>query len=149
MEWGAPEYEHKERSADWFWAMGIIVTAIAITLIIFGNIILAILILISVFSLTLFLNHEPEIIDVSVTEKGITRENIFYPYSTLQSFWIDEEHSHPKILLKSKKFFMPLIVVPLGDKTDVDKLHSNLSKFLEEEYHELPWVEKFLEYLGF
>jgi hypothetical protein len=149
IEWGAPEYEHKERSADWFWAMGIVVLSIAVTCIIFGNIILAILILLSAFSLSLFLNREPEIIDVIINEKGITRENIFYPYQTLHSFWIDDEHSHPKILLRSDKLLMPLIIIPLGDNVDIDKLHTILSEFLKEEPHELPWAEKFLEYLGF
>ena len=83
IEWEAHEYEHKERSLDWFWAMGIISISIAIATVIFGNIILAVLVLVSVFSLALFINRLPTTIHVSVTEQGITRDKIHYPYSTL------------------------------------------------------------------
>ena len=36
IEWDAHEYEHKERSADWFWAVGIISVSMAVAAIIFG-----------------------------------------------------------------------------------------------------------------
>lgn len=148
IEWDAHEYEHKERSSDWFWTVGILTVASAIVAIILGNVIFAILILIGAFSLALFINRPPEIVHVVVDEKGITRGNVRYPYSSLQSFWLDEIHPHPKILLRSVKPFLPIIVVPLGE-TDAVKLNEILSKYLKEEYHSLPFVEKVLEYLGF
>lgn len=149
IEWDAHEYEHKERSPDWFWAVGIISVSIAIASVIFGNIIFGILVLISAFTLSLFANRPPSTLHVSVNEKGITRGKISYPYSALESFWIDTEHPHKKIILRSEKMFMPLIIVPLGDNTDVEQLHENLSLFLSEELHSLPFVERILEYLGF
>ena len=148
IEWDAHEYEHKERSSDWFWAVGIISVSIAIASVIFGNIIFGILVLVSVFSLALFINRPPENIHVVVTEQGITRGKIHYPYATLDSYWLDTDHPHPKILLRSEKIFMPIIVVPLGN-ADVFKLDETLSQFLPERYHSLPFVEKILEYLGF
>ena len=149
IEWDAHEYEHKERSSDWFWAVGILSVSIAVAAVIFGNVIFAIFILIAVFSLALFINRHPDTVHVIIDEKGVAKDKIRYPYSTLQSFWIDVEHSHPKILLSSEKIFMPLIIVPLGDGVDVEKLHEALSSSLEERYHSLPFVEKIIEYLGF
>ena len=149
IEWDANEYEHKERSHDWFWAVGIISVAIAIAAIIFGNIIFAILILLSAFALSLFINRPPNILHIVVNEKGIARDKIFYPYSTLESFWIDTDHPHKKIILRSNKLLMPLIVVPLGDEANAEEIHEKLSLFLEEEPHTLPFVEGVLEYLGF
>lgn len=148
IEWDAHEYEHKERNQDWFWAVGIIAVSVAIASIIFGNVIFGILVLIGAFTLTLFANRAPEKIHITVNERGVARGNIFYSYSTLESFWIDTEHSHPKIILKSQKMFMPLIIIPLG-VIDVDNLHDNLSKHLTENMHELPFIEKVLEYFGF
>lgn len=148
IEWEAHQYEHKERSADWFWAVGIIVFSIAVASIIFGNIIFGILILIAAFTLSLFINRPPETTHVVIDEKGVTRGNVHYPYSTLHSFWIDEDHPHKKILLRSKKIFMPLIVVPLGEM-DADRVHGALIKVLPEEFQKLPWAEEFLEFLGF
>jgi hypothetical protein len=149
LEWDAHEYEHKERSSDWFWAVGIISAALAIVAIILGNIIFGILIIIGAFSLSLFINRPPQITHIVLNEKGIARGKVLYPYETLESFWIDIEHSHKKIILRSQKMFMPLIIIPLGDDADVDKIHDKLSAVIKEEYHSLPLVEKILEYLGF
>ena len=149
IEWDAHEYEHKERSPDWFWAVGIISVSIAATSVILGNIIFGILILIGAFSLSLFANRPPSYIHMTMDERGVTRGRVRYPYSTLESFWIDTDHPHKKIILRSEKLLMPLIVVPLGDDADVDQIHEKLSNFLREEFHSLPFVEKILEYLGF
>lgn len=149
IEWDAHEYEHKERSPDWFWAVGIIAVAVAIAAIIFDNIILGILVLISAFALSLFASRPPSTLHVTVDEKGITKGKIRYPFSALESFWIDTEHPHKKIILRSEKMFMPLIVVPLGDETDAEQLHEKLSLSLSEEFHSLPFIERILEYLGF
>ena len=149
IEWEAREYEHKERSRDWFWAVGIVTLAVALTSVILGNIIFAILVLTAVFALAIFINRPPEIIHALVDEQGVTRGHIHYPYETLDSYWLDTEHPHPKIILKSKKLFMPLIVVPIGEKADAERLDQALAKFLKEEFHPLPFVEKVLEYLGF
>lgn len=149
IEWDAHEYEHKERSTDWFWAVGIIAVSLSIASVIFGNIIFGLLVLVGAFTLLLFASRPPSNLHVVVDEKGITRGKIRYPYTTLESFWIDTEHSHPKIILRSQKMFMPLIIVPLGDNTNVEELHENILQFLPEEFHSLPFVEKILEYLGF
>lgn len=149
FEWDAHEYEHKERSSDWFWAVGIISVSIAIASVIFGNIIFGVLILVGAFALSIFANRPPGTLHIVVDEKGVVRGGVRYPYSTLKSFWIDTEHPHKKIILRSEKLLMPLIIVPLEDEVNVEKLHENLSLFLTEEFHSLPLVEKILEYLGF
>src|SRR3990167_9863026 len=138
IEWDAYEYEHKERSSDWFWATGIIAVAIAIISVIFGNIIFAILVLVGSFSLSLFVNREPEAIRCTIDDTGVTRGKVKYPYSTLSSFWIDTYHSHKKIILKSKKLLMPLIIVPMGNDAPLDELDEILDRFLSREFHSLP-----------
>jgi hypothetical protein len=149
IEWDAHEYEHKERSSDWFWAVGILSVSIAVAAVIFGNVIFGVFILSAVFALALFINREPDNVHIIVDEKGIAKDRIRYPYSTLQSFWIDTDHSHPKILLSSEKIFMPLIIIPLGNGVDAENLHQKLILNLQEKYHSLPFVEKFIESLGF
>ena len=149
IEWDAHEYEHKERSSDWFWTVGIISISTAVASVIFGNIIFAILVVISAFALSLFANRPPSTLHVVVDEKGITRDKFAYPYSSLKSFWIDFEHPHKKIILRSEKLFMPLIIVPLGEEVDIEELHENLSQMLSEEFHRLPFIERVLEYAGF
>ncbi len=149
IEWDAHEYEHKERSQDWFWAVGIIAVSLAVVAVILHDPITGILVLVAAFALSIFINRHPDVTHVVVDEKGITRGRVMYPYSTLESFWIDIEHPHHKILLKSEKFLMPIIVVPLNPEVDAEKLHENMSLHLHEEYHAVPFVEKLLEHAGF
>lgn len=149
LEWTAHEYEHKERSADWYWAAGIVTAALALASFLFGNVIFGILILLSAFSLALFVNRPPENLPITLSEFGIAKGQTLYPMETLHSFWIDTEHPHKKILLRSQKAMMPLIVIPLSDEVDPERLRQLLLKILPEEYQRLPLLENVLEYLGF
>lgn len=149
IEWDAREYEHKERSKDWFWAVGIITVAVAVAAVIFGNVIFAILIIICAFSLSLFINRPPEDVHVLINEKGIKKDHTLYLYDSLESFWIEKEHSHKKIIFHSKKLLMPLIIVPLSEEIDADRLEKTLIRFLPKKIEQLPLAESILEYLGF
>jgi len=149
LEWDAHEYEHKQRSSDWFWAVGIVAFALAFASIIFGNIILGILILVGTLSLTTYARRDPEEIHVVIDEKGITRGKIRYLFPSLESFWIDLEHPHPKIIIRSEKMFMPYIVIPLAGEVDAERLRRILARYMHEEFHSLPFAEKVLDYLGF
>jgi hypothetical protein len=133
---------------DWYWAVAIVTGALAAVAIILGNAILGILILVSAFSLSLFVNREPDLIEVSVGPEGVTKAHLHYPYEALRSFWIDHEHSHPRFYLHSAKAYMPLIMVPLGN-ADPEEIVSILGAQLEEEHHAPPLVERLLEALGF
>lgn len=148
IEWVAHSYEHKERSQDWIWAVSIVAIALAVVSAIFGNMILGLLIVVATFTLMLFINREPEEAEIIIDERGVTKDHLHYPYETLHSFHIDIEHSHPKVLIRSQKALLPLIVVPLGD-ADPEEVYEALSQFLKEETHSLPIVENILEFLGF
>ena len=149
LEWDAHEYEHKERSQDWFWAVGIIAFALAFTAIIFGNVIFGILILIATFSLTVFARRAPDELHVVIDEQGITRGKVRYLFPSLRSFWIDLEHPHKKVVIRSEKMLMPYIVIPLADEVDAERLRRILLRYMDEEFHSLPIAERLLDYLGF
>jgi len=112
-------------------------------------VIFAILIIIAVFSLCLFINVHPNTLHIIIDERGVTRGLIRYPYQTLHSFWIDIEHPHPKIILRSKKAFLPLIIVPLDITLDEEKVREALLQHIPEEPMRFPLAEMILEYLGF
>jgi hypothetical protein len=141
-------YEYKERSADWYWAVAIISGALGATAAILHNVILGILIVVAAFALTLFVDREPEVIEVSIDDKGVRKGDLFYPYESLRSFWIDHEHSHPRFYLRSAKAYLPLIMVPLGNG-NVEEIADLLDNNLTEEHHAPPFVERLLEFLGF
>jgi hypothetical protein len=149
FNWETPEYFHVEKNPDWYWTVGIIAAALAITAVIFGDILFGVVIAIGAFTLALFASRKPNTISVEVNEKGVVIETTLYPFKNLESFSVDTDHHHgPRLLLKSKKAVMPLISVPV-DHPDTDELKAFLAKRLKEETFEQSMMHTFFEKLGF
>jgi hypothetical protein len=149
VSWKSLEYKKKEKTADWYWAVIIIALSIAVIAFILEDGFFAILIIIAVGTLLMFSTQDPKIIDVSLDQRGLIIDKEMYPYATLEDFWVDitEEHS-PKILFKSKKLIMPLIIVPLDEYHHLDIRDFLLQYLPEKEMHE-PTSHKIMEKLGF
>ncbi len=144
------EYEPKERSVDWFWAVGIIAAAVAVTAIIFNNVLFGIVAILSGFALSLYAARPPEIVDVMIDEVGVRIHDKLYPYRSLESYWIEEHQRIPKLLIKSQKLLMPYIVVALNEEeAEAHEIDEYLSRHLPEVFHTESVFEKILERLGF
>lgn len=149
VTWEAPEHHHIEKGGDWFWALGIITVAAVVAALFFGNTLFALLLGIAGLVLGLYANKEPRIIPYGVTMRGLRVGDSLFPYSTLKSFYIDDEDPRgPQLLARSEKTFMPLIVMPLPPEY-VDDIEDILALKLPEEFLEEPFVNKLLEFLGF
>ena len=148
LSWETIEYLHKEKTPDWYWTVGIVTVSIALISIILNNLIFAILIIVSSFTLSLFASKKPEIITIEIGETGITVGKNNYPYKELESFWIETRDSYPRILLKSKKVLMPFVMVLIED-VEPEQIREALSQHLLEEEHTEPLLEKLLLYFGF
>lgn len=150
LHWEAFEYEMRERSSDWFWAVGIITVAVAVTAIIFNNVLFAVVILLGGFVLSMYAAKPPRKIDVVIDEIGIRVDRHFFPFRSLESFWIDEHHHVPKMLVKSQRLIMPYISIPLDlDEVEADDVRRYTSRFIPEIFHGESIFEKILERLGF
>ncbi len=150
LHWQAYEYEPREQSGDWFWAVGIVTVAIAVTAILFNNVLFAIIVILAGFSLSLYAARPPQTIDVVVDDIGIRIGKSFYPYRSLESFWIEDQHGFPRILVKSQKLIMPYIMVPLDEEEhDPEKVRTTMLRHLPEVFHSESVFEKVLERLGF
>jgi len=148
LHWETHEYDHRSKSSDWFWAVGILTIAISVTAIIFNNILFAIVVILSGFSLLIYSARPPKKIDVVINEKGLLVDNFFYPFYTLESFWI-EDHTEPaKVLIKSQKLLMPFIIVSI-EEVPPEKVKRYLSRYLPEVFHSESIFHRFFEYLGF
>lgn len=146
--WRALEYEDRERTPDWFWGLGLIAVAFAGLSIYFENYLLAVLVVIGAFSLMLFAIRKPEHVEYELHEDGIRINKTFYPLNTLQSFWVEQFTAEPKIIIVSKKFFVPHIIIPIEDY-DPKKIREFLLNKLEEVEHHEPLLHTITERLGF
>lgn len=151
IEWGAHEHEHQEKTPDWFWALGLITLVGIVASLFFGNPLLAILLLVGGLVMGLFATRRPHYAEFALTQRGVIVENTLYPYQTLDSFWIDDIDLHrpPRLLIKSQKIMMPLIILPIAEDVDPDIVHRYLLQYLMEEECVEPLAHKFMEALGF
>ena len=153
--WSALEYEEKERHPDWFWALGVIVVAISITAIIYGNYFFAILIIIGGFLLGFFAIKKPDVVFYELNEKGLKIRDRIYLYEKIKAFWVQKPLSDdgkimpPALFIKSQRLLVPIFSVPI-EEDSVVKIHNLMlaHDVPEEEMKEHP-SEKIMEALGF
>jgi hypothetical protein len=149
IAWEAPEYYHVEKKSDWFWVLWILVIAGSLTSIFLGNYLLGILILLGGAAMALIANREPNVVPFAVTTRGIRIDDMLYPYSTLDSFYIEDEVGpYAQLLVKSQKTLAPLLVIPIPDDY-IDEIESILETRLAQEHLEEPFAHKLLEFFGF
>lgn len=148
ISWKTPEYLPKERSADWFWAVGIIAAAIIVTAALLSNVLLAVFFFITTLTIFIYAKRPPEIVTVEITNDGVKVGHNMYPYSMLKGFWINENDAVPTLFFKSSGIINPIVIIPIG-RVDLEKIRAALQPFLVEEKIEEPLSQKLLEYLGF
>ena len=154
ISWTALEYEEKEKSSDWFWALGIIVVTSSVASIIFGDYFFAVLLILSGVMLGFFAIKKPDVISYELNNKGLKIGNRLYPYENIKSFWVQADLSHetntrPLLFIHSERAFMPIITIPIEEEYAEEIYLTLLSRNIaEEEMKEHP-SERIMEILGF
>lgn len=149
VTWEAPEHHHVEKNGDWFWIVGILTIIATVTAVLLGNILFALVLFIGFGTALMLANQEPQIVPFAVSTRGLRIGQSLYPYSTLECFYIDEDHEHgAQLLARSTKLFMPLIIMPIPEEF-IEDIESIIESRLPEEHLEEPILNKLLELLGF
>jgi len=148
IHWTGPEYIHREKGTEWYSAVAIVSLGIIVSAILLENYIFAVFVLFATFTLVLFASKKPRTIEVKINDQGILCDKYFYPFSVIESFWVEENVVHQKLILKSKKILMPYISLPIPqDKTP--ETREFLRNYLtEQELHE-PILHRLMETIGF
>jgi hypothetical protein len=154
LTWSALEYEDRERSRDWFWALGVIVVTGSVASIIFENYFFAVLLLLSGLLLGFFAVKKPEVILYELDNDGLHAKNRLYPYESIKAFWVQADFSpapllRPTLFIHSRRAFMPVISIPIPLELAED-IHAVFSSFnIPEEEMKEHVSEKIMETLGF
>ncbi len=149
VEWETVEYHHTHKSADWYWAVGIVALTGAILSFMLGSFVFALFIIFGALALCIHAAKPPQTIRCEVASKGIVVHDTLFPYTTIDSFWVETIYNtSPKLIIKSKKFFMPFITIIISD-IDPEHVRGTLLAYLKEEEHQEPFGQRVMEYLGF
>lgn len=154
ISWVAPEHEHREHTSDWYWAIGIISVSLAIAFIIAGNMLLSIVIVLGMGTLLFTAKNPPQLKEYKISRIGIRAGSKLYPWESLHSFCVVEkeedskDYHEPKLMLISKKSYLPHIMIPLNEYIK-DDVYEALVLLLPEEPREEPIIERLARKAGF
>ncbi|OGG64940.1 hypothetical protein A3J11_01070 [Candidatus Kaiserbacteria bacterium RIFCSPLOWO2_02_FULL_55_12] len=150
-EWEGREYDHNPKSADWYWALGIIAVAGGVASILFGNYLLAALIVIAAAALALHAAKEPPLHHFRLVEEGITIGEELHPFEHMTSFTVleDIEDEFPPMLsIKTDHWLSPHLVIPLAG-VDADAVYAYFLKHVDEDEHKHTFSDLVAAWLGF
>jgi len=147
LMWEAAEFEHREKTKDWYWVVWILGISGAIASYMTGNYTFGTLLIIMTISVTILGSRRPEMTQVKMDEKSLIVNDKIYLYSKMESFNINREDY--KLIIKRDSNVMPVLVVPLNPNIKAESLISFLSNFIKED-PELaePFFEVLSEKLG-
>ena len=150
ISWQAATHEYKERSADWFWGLGVAALIGAVLAVFFGNLLLSVIIVLGGFMIGFLAIKEPRMCDISVSSQGVRIDHSLYPYRSLKSFSIDDESREiPQLIVMTNSLLNPELVLPLEEHVDQQKVREILlSKLPEEDHVESP-LARIADMLGF
>lgn len=150
LRWEGYEHEHIERGSDWFWALGIAAICIAITAILFHNLLFGMLILLAAVTMALYARVPPPLTTFEISERGIRVGGVLHRYDDVISFWVEDEHAGaPLLLVDTTKFMSPNLIIPLEEHIDPAVVRTFLKEHCEEVLMKEPLAHKILELLGF
>ena len=164
LEWKALEYEEKERTPDWYWALGIIVIAGAIISVIIKNYFFALLLLLAGILMVMFTVKKPELVTYEINKKGVKIKNRIYLFEAINSFWVQknptdedrelrgdlgEEYLSPTLFIKTNRIFAPIIPIPI-EEAFADNIRAIMRNHdVKEEFMKDSQADKIMDFLGF
>lgn len=144
FEWEGRQYATEEKTADWYWAVGIIALAAIVASILFGNILLALVILAASVTLSLQAAKRPRIHRFTVTGNGLFIDETFYPFDCMLHFSVLEYLDPalpPALSIKTKRFLAPHLLIPIIGHDPVD-LYTYFLNHIDEGRHEESFFDR-------
>jgi hypothetical protein len=148
LRWSTYEHEHIERGGDWFWALGIVAISVALTSILFGNVLFAILIVVAAFTVGIIARTPPELMEFELSDRGIRAGDTLHRYDEIISFWVEDgDGREPLLLVDTTKFMSPNLIIPI-EGVDPTLVRAFLQERVEEVPIKEPVSHKILEFFG-
>jgi len=148
IRWSAYEHEHIERGSDWFWALGIIAVSAALTSILFGDVLFALVIVLAAIVIGMIAQRPPSLHEFELSNRGLRVGDTIHTYGEIVAFWVEEGSEKPLLLVDTVKFMSPNLIIPI-EGVEPSHVRAYLSDRVEEVPMTEPLAHKILEFFGF
>ncbi len=150
FSWSTLQYEHRVKSTDWYWALGILVVLGAAIAFISKNLLFGFLILMGGFMIGLFANKKNDPMSVEVSERGVIINDLIINFSDISGFWLYKNISGiRKLILKTNRNMASVISLPIPDDMRAADLRDFLLKHIPEKELKESFVDLLSEKIGF
>lgn len=149
FEWEANGYIFEEKSSDWYWALGIVAVAAAVASILFGNVILALLIIVASGTLALTTMKRPQQHRFRITDEGVMIDENLYEYEKIVSFSVLEyiDPARPAALsIRTHYLLAPHLLIPIVGHDPVE-IYEFFADHVEEGRHDESIVDRVIDLL--
>ncbi|HEY0010992.1 MAG TPA: hypothetical protein VGB97_03755 [Candidatus Paceibacterota bacterium] len=143
-EWTGEQYSFEERGTDWYWALGIVSIAIAVTSVLFGNILLALVILTGTGTIALQAAKQPRLHHFAVYDDGIAIDDNLYQFEDMRDFSVLEfidTNQPPALSIKTNHVLAPHLWIPINGHDPV-VIYEYVSRHLPEGLHEETFIDR-------
>lgn len=149
VTWTSEGHEVREKNNDWYWVLWIIAISLSLAVLIFYEIITAVLILVAAATLTLLARSEQTSQTCTVDADGIRVDQLFYPYSSFRGYEVIlREGPEPLLILSTNAMLNPHLFIHVPENVSVDALAELLDQFMPMLEEGLPLSHRIVEYLG-
>lgn len=146
-EWYGKQYESGEKSTDWYWALGIIAVGAFVACIIFGNILLAILVVAAAGAVGIQATRRSPEHRFRLTKQGLEIDDKLFHYDTMLHFSVleyMEKDIPPALSIKTRSVFTPHLLVPLTT-VDPDEIYDFVSMHVAEGRHDQSVMDRLVD----
>ena len=149
ITWRTQERRIRARTPDWYWILGIFAATLAITSLIFGNILFAVVIVTGAIAIGFASVGAKKEYTIALTPKGIVIDETLYPYENVLSFCILEYPGEEFVLsVRTKSIMAPQLSIPITHADPYD-VYDVLAYYIEEDDHQDSVFDQLVDFLGF
>jgi len=152
MFWTVSTHEHRERSNDWYWALGLLALVGAGLSLFMGNVLFALIIAIAAGSIGVLSARGPREHVVRLDPRGLSLDGTLYRWDTIDSFWAEpfneEQGLQGRLLVTTRGILHPQLVIPLESAVRAGSVRAYARRFAKEEEQEAHIGEYLAELFG-
>jgi len=132
MSWQAHSYPHYDRSGWWYLGLGVIGALLIVWALWTQNYTFAAFLVMFGIVIVVQASRPPQVIDVTVSDVGISVGPRFIPFRDVKEFWMVYDPPVKALYLELKRALLSRVQVDLEDVDPVE-LRSTLKQYLHED----------------